>query len=310
MWVQTLGGLLHPGIYWFYSLWIASALFVYLFVLYRIARDTTMLAALAWLAPAPIYFALFRYDVYPAGATLMSMLAIRRTNYVEAAAWLGIAIALKGYALFLLPAFCVFMVYQRGFVATVKVAALAVTPMILGIIATLAFAGWDGVIAPFKIHLVRTFNGESTYDAINYLFGAAVISKEFKAGGWFLQVCSALAAAAMRPRSFEDLINAFLFAALGFMSFSVFYSPQYVLWILPLVCFSSSRVMLTSAILLSWLTYIYFPISYDLRHWGYPGLFKTMIIAVSVLRLFMMFLAVKGRIRLKLISANRLGPAN
>jgi len=98
----------------------------------------------------------------------------------------------------------------------------------------------------------------------------------------------------MRPQSFEDLVNAFLFAVLGFMSFSVFYSPQYVLWVLPLACFSTSRVMLISATTLSWLTYLYFPFSSDLRGVGQLGFFEPMIVAVSLLRLFMMFLAVKG----------------
>jgi uncharacterized membrane protein len=256
-----------------------------------------MLAGLAWLAPAPIYFALFRFDLYPAVATLMSLFAIRRTDYIEGAIWLGVAIALKGYALFLLPAYCVFMVYQRGFAAAIKVGMLAVAPIILSLLTTLTIAGWEGMVAPFKLHAVRTLNGQSTYDAINYLFGAPVIleGSEARWVGQSLQVGSAFAAAAMRPRSFEDLVNAFLFAVLGFMSFSVFYSPQFVLWILPLVCFSGSRVMLISAIFFSWLTYLYFPISFDL---GQPGLFKAMVVAVGLLRLFMMFLAVKGTIRL------------
>lgn len=281
----------YPRMTAFFGLWIASAWFVYLFAVYRIATDTTMLAALAWLAPAPIYFALFRFDIYPAVATLMSLFAIRRASYIEGAVWLGVAIALKGYALFLLPAYCVFMINQRGFAAAIKVAVLALAPMILSLLVVLTFAGWEGIVAPFNIHAVRNFNGESTYDAINFLFGASVISEG--AGvrwvGHLLQVGCALAAAAMRPRSFEDLVNAFLFAVLGFVSFSVFYSPQYVLWILPLVCFTDSRLMLISAIFFSWLTYLYFPISYELRP-GHPGLFKAMVVAVSLLRLFMMFL--------------------
>lgn len=100
-----------------------------------------MLALFAWLAPAPIYFALFRFDLYPALATLMSLFAIRRGAYIEGALWLGVAAAVKGYALFLLPAYCVFMVYQRGFTAAIKVAVLVVTPMILSLLATFAFAG-------------------------------------------------------------------------------------------------------------------------------------------------------------------------
>ena len=137
----------------------------------------TMLATLAWLAPAPIYFALFRFDITPAVATLMSLFAIRRTAYIEGAVWLGMAIALKGYALFLLPAYCVFMVYQRGFAAAIKVGALALAPMIFSLLATLTFAGWEGMVAPFEFHALRTLNGELTFDAINYLFGAPLIAR-------------------------------------------------------------------------------------------------------------------------------------
>jgi hypothetical protein len=293
--VRYLSDLLHPGIPGFFSLWIASTWIVYLYAVYRIATGTTMLAGLAWLAPAPMYFAVFRFDIYPAVATLMSLLAIQRTRYIEGAIWLGVAGALKGYALWLLPAYCVFMVYQRGVAAAIKVGALAVAPMLLSLLATLIFTGWDGMVAPFSSQALRTLNGESTYDAFNYFFSAPVIpdGSEVRWVAQSLQVACALAAAAMRPRSFDDLVNAFLFAVLGFMSFSVFYSPQYVLWVLPLVCFSRSRVMLISAIVLSWLTYLYNPIGAL-----HPGLFKAPIIAVSLVRSFMMFLTVRQHFEL------------
>ena len=193
-------------------------------------------------------FCLFRFDLYPAVATLMSLFAIRRTAYIKGALWLGVAIALKGYALGFLPAYCVFIVYQRGFAAAIKVGALAVAPMILSLLVVLTFAGWEGVVAPFSFQALRTLNFESTYAAINYFFSVPVIpdGSEVRWVAQFLQVGCALAAAAMRPRSFHDLIKTFLFALLGFMSFSVFYSPQFVLWILPLICFSDSRVMYLS----------------------------------------------------------------
>jgi hypothetical protein len=318
--VRYLSNLFHSGIYGFFGLWIASTWVIYLFAVYRIATDTTMLGALAWLTPASIYFALFRFDLYPAVATLMSLFAIRRAAYIEGAIWLGVAIALKGYALWLLPAYCVFMVYQRGFAAVMKVGAVALAPMTLSLLVALPFTGWEGVAALFKFHALRTLNGESTYDAFNYLFSVPVISDgpEVRWVAQSLQVGCALAAAAMRPRNFDDLINAFLFALLGFISFSVFYSPQFVLWILPLVCFSNSRVMLISAIVFSWITYLEFPISRYARYPDlfnavfscltylefpisrlarHPDLFKAAIIAVSLLRLFMMFLAIRGAFR-------------
>lgn len=294
--LRYLSNLLHSGIDGFYGLWVVSTWIVYLYAVYRIATGTTMLAALAWLAPAPIYFAIFRYDIYPAVATLMSLFAIRRTHYLEGAIWLGVAVALKGYALWLLPVYCVFMFYQRGFAAAVKVGALAVTPMIVCLLATLTFTGWEGIVAPLKFHALRTLNGESSYDALNYLFSVPVVpdGSTVRWVAQFLQVGCALAAAAMRPRKFDDLANSFLFAVLGFMSFSVFYSPQYVLWVLPLVCFSRPPVVIISAICLSWVTYLYNPVGWLLyQQYGYPNLYKAAIIAVSSLRLFMMFLAVR-----------------
>src|SRR5262245_59849133 len=90
--LRYLGNLLHHGIYGFYGLWIASAWLVYLYAVYRVATGTSMLAALAWLAPAPIYFAVYRFDIYPAVATLMALFAIRRASYTKGAIWLGVAV--------------------------------------------------------------------------------------------------------------------------------------------------------------------------------------------------------------------------
>jgi hypothetical protein len=293
---RYLSNLISPGLRGFCVIWIASACFIYyLCLVYGVARGAMALALFAWLAPAPIFFALFRYDLYPALATLLSLFAIRRAAYTQGAIWLGVAAALKGYALFFLPAYCIFMIYQRGLPGAIKVGVLIIAPTILSLIATFGFAGWEGVVAPFKFQLMRpligwnTLGGGSTYDALNYLFNAPVTLWVKPWIAQSLQVAAALAAAAMRPRRFEDLINCFLFALLGFMSFNTFYSPQYVLWVLPLICFSTSRAMVITAVLFSWLTYLYYPISYVLS----TVLHKAGVITISLLRLTMMFLAAR-----------------
>jgi hypothetical protein len=292
---RYLGDLLHPGFYGFCIVWMSSAWVVYLSAVNAVITRTTKLAALAWLAPAPIYFTLYRFDIYPAAATLIALFAIKRSAYFQGAAWLGLAIALKGYALFLLPAYLIFIFYRQGLAAAIKGGALAVSPLIVSLLATVVFAGWEGMVAPFKFQAIRTLNGESTFYAINYLFnylfGASVFSMGIltRCIAWFLQIGFAFAAAAMRPRTFEELVNALLLAALGSMSFSVFYSPQYVLWILPLVCFSDCWIILVSAVLFSWLTYFYCPIGCNVGGRG-DRFFRMTIIAVSSLRLFMIFL--------------------
>ncbi len=274
----------------------------FLFAFYRIAKDTVPIAALAWLAPAPAYFAVYRFDIYPALATLMALLAIRRTAYYEGALWLGIAIALKGYALFLLPAYCVYVIDRRDFGTAVKVGLLCVAPIALALLGTVAFAGLEGATAAFKVHAIRTLNGESSYDAINYLFGYRTFSgnspliprgDEIRPLSQVLQVTCALAAAALRPRSFEALVDAFLLALAGFMSFSVFYSPQWVLWILPLTCFSRSRIVQIAAIAFSWFSYLYFPIVYKLQP-PHLAMFSAVVVGATLLRLSIMIASAKG----------------
>ena len=296
--LRYLSNLVDPGIDAFHIGWMVSASVVYVYAVYRVATGTTLLATLAWVAPASIYFALFRFDVYPAVANLVSLFAIRRAAYIEGALWLGVAVALKGYALFLLPSYCVFLVYQRGVALAIKAGLLATSPMLLNLLIVLVFAGWEGVLAPFKFRALWTLNGQSTYDAINYLFGTR-LTLQVQAATWVahsLQIGCAIAAAGMRPRTFEDLIRALLFALLGFVSFSIFYSPQFLLWILPLTCFSRSRAMQMLTILFAWLTYLYFPISWGLTKSSHRQpylLFKAVIVAVSTVRLFMMGLVIK-----------------
>ena len=62
-----------------------------LYTMYRIATGTSKLPTLAWLAPAPICFALFRSDIYAAVSHADIAVAIRQTGYIEGAIWLGVA---------------------------------------------------------------------------------------------------------------------------------------------------------------------------------------------------------------------------
>jgi hypothetical protein len=75
----------------------------------------------------------------------------------------------------------------------------------------------------------------------------------------WLQISISLLAAGLKPKNFGDLVNAFLLSILGFISFSVFYSPQFLLWIISICCFSKDRWLNILAITFSWTTFIYFP---------------------------------------------------
>jgi hypothetical protein len=287
---------IHPGLHGFYLVYMALGFSVYLLLVTTVMVRLGIYAALVWLTPAPIYFALYRFDIYPAAATLIALFAIKRSAYLQGALCLGVAIALKGYALAFMPAYFVFLRYQRGLATAINASVLAVAPALLAVIVVLLFAGPQGVLDPLKFHAIRTLNGVSTYDAINDLLGETVIRPDGDIRGiaYCLQIGCVLLAAAMRPRSFDALVDAFLFAALGLMSFSVFYSPQYLLWVLPVVCFTTSPMLLLSAICFSWLTYLHFPIGNDLWVAGQRMFPNFMVVLVSSVRLLMMLLTARS----------------
>ena len=84
------------------------------------------------------------------------------------------------------------------------------------------------------------------------------------------------------------------FAIIGYVTFSVFYSPQFILWLLPTVCFAKSRMMAVLALLLAWLTYMYFPVAWDLANMGASSEpLHALIVVVTALRVSMMVVAVR-----------------
>jgi hypothetical protein len=282
----------------FQYVWVLTAGATYTLATVRVAAFAPVLTSAIWLAPASIYFALFRYDVYPAVAMLFGLLAIRDEHYMAGAIWLGVAVALKGYALFMLPALCVFVLHRRGLVAAVCVAIIAIAPMITSCAVSYGFAGWEGVTAPFRFHLGREFNWASSYDALNYVLGTRLQATQILFVPLGLQTLASLAAAGKRPRSFDDLVNAMTFAILGYMTFSVFYSPQFVLWVLPIVSFTKSRMMAVLTLVLAWVTYAYFPLAWDLTHIvGVSWVpLSALVVTITALRVSMMIVAVREMI--------------
>lgn len=243
--------------------WIAAAWLTFVatghLLATRISRDSLWL----WLTPAALFFAVFRYDIYPAAATVLALLAIRQGRFLRGALWLGAVIALKGYALFLLPAYCVHVLHQRGWRTALLAALTAVAPFALSNLIVLGYGGWDAMLSPFRFHAVRANNGEGSYDALYFLTSFLFAEHPTISGPvpLLLQTGCSLLAAALWPRSFGDLIHSFLIGLVGFISFSLFYSPQFVLWVLPVACFAASKGIRRAAVAFGWLTFLHCPLT-------------------------------------------------
>ncbi|MEO5617043.1 MAG: hypothetical protein ABIS67_04675 [Candidatus Eisenbacteria bacterium] len=276
--------------------WVGMMLPLYCFVLHRLVTRYPRPAMLLWLTPAALHFSLYRYDVLAVIGTLFTVEAILADRLRRAALLLGLVTALKGYPLFLLPVFAVYVWRRHSFREAMTVCAINLAPFTLANLVTLGFSGVEGLLFAYRFHAERWLNGESTFDAIAYLTGPAI--RDALAGvprlPILLQAACALIAAGFRPRTPPELMRAFLFVTTAFVSFSVFYSPQFVLWLVPFVAHWTWPLASWLVVGTSWVTYAYFPVAF-FRRARQPRIFEMSVMVVAGLRLGLMLLTGIGR---------------
>ncbi len=224
--VRFSSELLHPlssSYHSFTLVWVSFAWCLYLGMTYLIITKTSAQSLLIWLAPGVLFLSLLRFDIYPSITTFLFFVSLKQEKYFQSAFWLGITIAVKGYALFTMPAYFVFLFYKKGFWGAVKLAIFTLFPFVFCNIIVFAYAGYKGFIMPYAFHASRRQDGASTYDAISYLssfLGCGSLSIPPKVAQ-LLQILTSLIAAGLRPKRFKDVVDAFLLSIVGFLTFHV-----------------------------------------------------------------------------------------
>ncbi len=276
--------------------WMSVAWFLFAWLV-LFTRGMNVRNTWLWLSPAPVYYALYRFDLYPVLACFAFLFFLQKENHWIALFWLGICIALKGYALVLLGPLFAFLRYRVGFARAGLWCAYALLPLVLSNLAVLLKIGYAEMIFPYQYQGARTLNGESSYDALVFIVGLAAMEPAAVLHDFFaqsrmhmaFQVLLVLTGTLLRPRTFLELARAFFFVLVGFISFSPFYSPQFVLWIIPVACFLRPGPIHTWTIAFAWVSFLYFPILFDLK----SPFFPAVIILLFFLRMALLFFSLR-----------------
>ena len=244
-------------------LWMSAAWLLYLWIAHIIYQEAGRLSLWIWLSPGALYFTLYRYEIYLVLLTFFFLFSLRKERYITSTLLLGIIIAVKGYALFILPAYLVYVLYRRGVLTALAVMSLAVAPYIVTHLIVFSYAGLDGLLMPYQFQANRPNTAETVYSAISYLFFTEVADRPQVPArvAQVIQLIVALIAAGLRPKTFEEWLHASTFALVGFISFNTVNSPQFFLWVIPMVCLSRSQLLKRLTIVLSWLSFLNYPIA-------------------------------------------------
>jgi hypothetical protein len=249
-----------------------ATLVVAALILVRLAAGPTRLfGALAALALAPLALgpvSLNTYDAWPALLVAGALCALLYERPTLGFALLGFAVTAKLYPAALLPLFCA-VAWRRGLGRPLLAFAATVTAVLL----PFAAIGWDGLWESFEAQAQRSLQLESlagavllaadrlgSYDAEVVSGSTAAVSRDL-AGSLpdalaiatsVLQVAAVLLVVwlvARRPVDGERLVAASAATLVGFLAFAKFISPQYLVWLLPVVPLVAAPIVAASALL-------------------------------------------------------------
>jgi hypothetical protein len=219
-------------------------------------------SGLLLLLPAALYFTLNRFDVLPALLTALSLACLGRGRAAAAGALLAAAAMIKVYPVLLVPVVLRYLSHEprraaawaAGFAA---VAAAFVLPPLLG-------EGWEAVSAPYRIQLGREplLQSLTAYGAI---LPADWAHKDDPVGPWVrvgAVVAVVVAACWRRPPDLAAVLRRGAVVLIVFIGLSVFFSPQWVVWLAPLLLPLARRDWLLAGLVvaLDLVTYFTWPV--------------------------------------------------
>jgi hypothetical protein len=234
------------------------------------------------LLPASLYFAANRFDIVPALLVALGLACLGRKYLVPSAVLFAFATLVKVYPVLVAPLVVRHLLGNRREAAAWSFAfGLTVVGLLAG---TVWLAGWEATLAPYRLQLSRPLGALTFFGLVwpeswaeNTLLGMTV-----RLGS---VVAAILLLAWSRPPNLNSLLRRAAVVLVVFVSFQVFYSPQWILWFIPLLLPMArrQRELLSLLIGLDLVTYLTFPLVYDSGASPYQAEMFTVLVYVRAL---------------------------
>ena len=282
-----------PRVYrYIFSLLMDLCLATMIVLIYQYRAVTKNLAFLL-LLPASFYFSHNRFDVVPSLFVITSLLMLFNRYFYSAFVLLAISVLFKWYALVLLPVYLGYCLAQDKRNTWLLMAAFFV-PVLVVITHSIITIGWDNFFKPYQYHLGRGTNQESLLylllAVINPVVNADVIKPVLKPVFLALQFLVAIAALFARPDTETRVVNWSIAAIVCFMLFAKYYSPQWILWLSPvLLLVARDKFFIIMIVLFDIFTYLYFPVVFGYRKSEHLALLLIFHLAIVIKTGFLIY---------------------
>lgn len=268
--------------YFIFSTLMMVFLFASIMLMYNL-RIRNKCFAFFLLLPASLYFSYNRYDILPAFLSLVSIKFLSKQKYNLSIFVLALGVMTKWYLILLFPIFLNFY-YSRHKKINWNMIFIFCLTVILCILPTLLSGGVEALWAPYKLHGERGFNAESLFYLLMTLFRDTLHINIATGVGYSLFFILQLSVIPLimtrKIDSLPQVVNWSALTILVFLLFAKFYSPQWILWVLPFLILRIQNVRdIFLVIIFDVATYLYFPVIFD----GYNALLNTMIIIKTVI---------------------------
>jgi hypothetical protein len=219
----------------------------------RLAGGAVLLAL-----PAALYFGLNRFDAVPALLTGLSLACLGRRWVIASGVLLAAAALVKVYPVLLAPLILRYLWADRR-AALAWAGAFAATAVAV-VLPPLLLSGWEAVWAPYRYQLSRGAFPPTIY---GYLLPESLghgdrRGQVFRLGTLALVL---LLLCVRRPADLASLLRRGALIMILFVTLPIFYSPQWVLWLVPVLAPLTRRYwpVLVLAVALDMVTYLTFP---------------------------------------------------
>lgn len=276
-------------------------------VLMRMTKQRLWYLALFFL-PATLYFTFNRFDIVIVAIVQLSLIFLFKKKFYWAIAILAIGFFVKWYSVLFIPVYVIYwmsLLSSEEFTFHIKrviwlVGGIVVIPTI-----ALLFLSGQGSLFPYAYHTQRSIEFgnvlipyvgqllEVLPTATHALF-IRVISMVLFVGQILLPIVMVASPGMFRSRirNTHDVIKWMVIVLTLFLLFAKFYSPQFLLWLLPLFILLLRKLSdLVLYIFLDLIHYLSFPILYDQFAWdsvpyAMMALARTLLYAMVLIRVF------------------------